>query len=50
MDRATMLLPIMAAMETPMATIPPLDTRFMAAGERKMAAAVPAVAASEPPK
>ena len=50
MDLTTMLLPIMAAMLTPMARRPPRDTTAMAAGLLKMAAAVPAVAAREPPK
>ena len=45
-----MLLPIMAAMETPMASSPPLLTRFITAGVLKAATAVPAVAATEAPK
>ena len=50
MDLATMEDPIMAAMETPMAISPPLDTRFIMVGDLKAATAVPAVAAKLPPK
>ena len=42
--------PIMAAMETPIATIPCLATMFIIAGERKMATAVPAVTPKDAPK
>ena len=50
MERATMELPIIAAMETPMAMRPPLVTRFIMVWERNTAAAVPAVATRLPPK
>ena len=50
MDLATMLLPIMAAMETPMAMRPPLVTRFIMVGDLKAATAAPAVAPRLAPK
>lgn len=50
MDLATIPLPIMAAMLTPMAMKPPLLTKFITAGVLKAATAVPAVASTEPPK
>ena len=50
MERATIPLPIMAAMETPIAMNPPRLTRFITAGVLKAATAVPAVARTDPPK